>query len=264
MTTHLLVIDPQNDFVDPQGALSVKGAFEDAQRLARLVDQRRMDIAAIHISLDSHHRLDISHPLWFIDENGDHPTPFTCITANDLQSRKWQTARTEDQSYTLSYLEKLAQKGRYPHIIWPEHCLIGSHGTAIPDDLLSAFQNWTKNLKWINFIYKGDHPYTEHFSAIEAEVPIETASNTQVNQSLIAQLESASEIWVSGWARSHCLGNSVRDLIKYGSPDLAQKLVLLSDTTSDVPGFEHFGDAFLKEAMAKGMRVARAEDLMRG
>ena len=263
MTTHLLVIDPQNDFVDPQGALSVKGAFEDAQRLARLVEKRRSDIAAIHISLDSHHRLDISHPLWFIDENGNHPSPFTCITADDLKSKKWQTARTEDQSYTLSYLETLAQKGRYPHIIWPEHCLIGSHGHAMPNDLLGACQTWAKDLKWINFIYKGDHPYTEHFSAIEAEVPIASASNTQVNQSLIKQLESASEIWVSGWARSHCLGNSVRDLIKYGSPSLAQKLVLLSDTTSDVPGFENFGEAFLKEAMAQGMRVALTNDLLK-
>ena len=61
----LLIIDPQNDFVDPHGALAVKGADEDATRLSYWIEKAGDKIASIEVSLDSHQRLDISHPLWF-------------------------------------------------------------------------------------------------------------------------------------------------------------------------------------------------------
>ena len=78
---HLVVIDPQNDFCDPQGALYVPGAAEDVERLARLVDRLRDRIDDIHITLDSHRRVDISHPMWWSDARGRAPDPFTRITA---------------------------------------------------------------------------------------------------------------------------------------------------------------------------------------
>ena len=37
MKIHLLVIDPQNDFCDPNGSLFVPGADEDIKRLAEMV-----------------------------------------------------------------------------------------------------------------------------------------------------------------------------------------------------------------------------------
>jgi hypothetical protein len=40
-----------------------------------------------------------------------------------------------------------------------------------------------------------------------------------------------------------------------GSNDeFIQKCVLLTDGTSDVPGFSHFGQAFVKEMTARGMQ----------
>ena len=71
----LLIIDPQNDFVDPRGSLSVAGADQDAKRLAHLIKQLGPEISSISISLDSHQRYDISHPLWFFEHNGESPKP---------------------------------------------------------------------------------------------------------------------------------------------------------------------------------------------
>ena len=39
---HLLVIDPQNDFCDPNGALCVAGADGDMKRLADMVIELRV------------------------------------------------------------------------------------------------------------------------------------------------------------------------------------------------------------------------------
>ena len=64
---HLLVIDPQNDFCDPNGSLYVPGAEKDMSRLAKLIDSMRHRLSDIHVTLDSHRKVDISHPIWFKD-----------------------------------------------------------------------------------------------------------------------------------------------------------------------------------------------------
>ena len=83
---HLLVIDPQNDFCDPNGSLFVPGANEDMKRLATMVDRLKDKLADIHVTLDSHRRVDISHPIWWKSPSGAHPDPFTQITAADLEA----------------------------------------------------------------------------------------------------------------------------------------------------------------------------------
>ena len=73
MKLHLLIIDPQNDFCSPHGSLYVPGAEEDMGRLARLIDRLKNKIADIHVTLDSHRMIDISHPGWWRDSNGHQP-----------------------------------------------------------------------------------------------------------------------------------------------------------------------------------------------
>ena len=257
---HLLIIDPQNDFVDPNGALYVTGAEKDAVHLARFIDHAAID--AISISLDSHHKMDISHPSWFFDQQGQHPAAFTQINSADLIAGTWQCS-TEAYARTLEYLHALEKNQRYPHIIWPEHCLIGSTGHAIYPVIFEALQNWTVKNQTLNFIRKGENIWTEHFSAVEAEVPDPQDAHTQINQQLIDQLKQADQVWVTGWARSHCVGNTVRDLVRYGGEELAHKLILLSDTMSDVGGFEPLGEAFVEDVMQAGVRVQKTSDIIK-
>ena len=257
----LLIIDPQNDFVDPHGSLSVPGADQDAHKLAQLIEKAGQRIQSISLSLDSHQRYDISHPLWFFNENGDQPTPFTVITEEDLQAGRWHT-HTDVLSHTLHYLKTLAQKGRYPHVIWPEHCLIGSEGHAIYPLVQAALHEWSSRSARIDYVHKGQNPLTEHFSAVEAEVPDPNDLNTQVNRALLDRLSQSDEVWVSGWARSHCVGNTLRDLFKWGGQSLAKKTVIVTDTMSDVPGFESQGELVIKESLDLGVRLADVEQLI--
>ena len=257
----LLIIDPQNDFVDPHGSLSVPGADLDAGRLATLIERAGQHIQSISLSLDSHQRYDISHPLWFFDENGDSPTPFTVITETDLLEGRWHT-HPDVLSYTQHYLRTLSQKGRYPHVIWPEHCLIGSAGHAIYPSIQEALHHWSSRPARVDYIYKGQNAFTEHFSAIEAEVPDPHDPETQANRTLLNRLSQSDEVWISGWARSHCVGNTLIDLFKWGGQSLAKKIVIITDTMSDVPGFESQGELVIKESLDLGVRLAEVDQLI--
>ena len=97
-------------------------------RLALMIHRLRDRLTDVHVTLDSHRRVDISHPLWFRDSDGGHPAPFTAIQAADLRSGRWTTTHPGAWDRTVAYLEALEAGGRYPHVVWPEHCLIGTGG----------------------------------------------------------------------------------------------------------------------------------------
>jgi nicotinamidase-related amidase len=259
---HLLVIDPQNDFCDPNGSLYVKGAEDDMDRVASLVDRLRDRLSAVHVTLDSHRKVDISHPIWFQDSRGKHPAPFTVITAEDLEKGTWTTTRPSAYTRTLAYLRALAAGGRYPHVIWPYHCLIGDGGHNVWPKLSAAIHAWEDRFAMAEFVTKGSNPWTEHFSAVQAEVPDPEDPTTQVNTALITTLEEADVILLAGEALSHCLANTVRDgADRFADPTYVSKLVLLTDASSNVGGFDHYGTAFLKELAARGMRTSTTKDV---
>ncbi len=257
---HLLVIDPQNDFCDPGGSLAVPGADRDMDRLARMVHRLKDKLADIHITLDSHRKVDIAHPIWFVDSRGRHPQPFTAIRAEDMTNGCWTTTVPAFRDRTLDYLRALETGGRYPHVIWPYHCLIGSDGHAVWPALFDAVAEWEERFATPNIVTKGSNPFTEHFSAVRAEVPDPADPTTQLNTGLVAALEDADVVLLAGEARSHCLANTVRDIVDaLADPATIQKLVLLTDATSDVPGFEGLGDAFLRDLVKRGLKTTTTD-----
>jgi nicotinamidase-related amidase len=259
---HLLVIDPQNDFCDPNGSLYVPGADGDMDRLAALVGKLKSKLAAIHVTLDSHRRVDISHPIWFRDERGRPPAPFTVVAPADLESGRWSTTLPSAHDRTLAYLRALEAGRRYPHVVWPYHCLIGDEGHNVWPKLAGALHEWEERFATVDFVTKGSNPWTEHFSAVQAEVPDPADPTTQLNTELVATLEQADVVLLAGEALSHCLANTVRDVATgFADPRYVGKLVLLTDASSNVPGFEPYGEALVRDMTAKGMRTATTADV---
>lgn len=260
---HLVIIDPQNDFCDPQGSLFVGGADEDMKRLSGLVTRLKDKIKDIHVTLDSHRKVDISHPMWWKDSSGRHPAPFTVVTADDVESGKWTTTQAGMYKRSLDYLRKLAATGRYPHVIWPYHCLIGDTGHTIYPELSAAIHDWEDRFAQADFITKGSNPWTEHFSGVRAEVPDPTDPSTQVNTRLIKTLEDADMVLIAGEALSHCLANTVRDIAsEFSDPKYIDKIYLLRDATGNVAGFENLGEDFVRELTAKGMKITTTKDFL--
>jgi len=111
---HLLVIDPQIDFCDSKGALYVKGAEKDMSRLATFTRKSKDKITDIHVTLDSHHLIDIAHPTFWRDTNGAAPKPFTIITAQDVKDGKFRTTMPSCQkrrsSMSGSWLRTVATR----------------------------------------------------------------------------------------------------------------------------------------------------------
>lgn len=265
MNIHLLIIDPQNDFCDPQnGALYVPGAEHDMARLAAMIDRLGDRIDDIHVTLDSHHLVDIAHPVFWVDADGKAPTPFSAISADDVRSGRWTTALPSARGRALAYLEALEAGGRYPHTIWPPHCLIGSAGHNVVPGLFAALGRWERSrFAVVDYVTKGSNLWTEHFSAVRAEVPDPRDPDTQINARLVSTLEQADLILLAGEAGSHCVANTVRDIADaFSDAALVKKLVLLEDAISPVTGFEPYQEAFLAEMTARGMqRTTTAEAL---
>ena len=286
--THLVLVDPQNSFckqVDPRrqqevhdGELCIPGAWEDMGRVAELIHRLGSRIDTIHVTMDSHHLLHVAHPIWFRDGGGRHPEPFTIMREEEgviIGSRagadgavrdvgEFTTTRADFLERTLEYLRQLAAGNRYPHCIWPPHCLMGTPGHNVVAPLMEALLAWCRaGPRRINTAIKGSNIFVEHFSAVRAEVPDPDDPGTQLNTALIGKLTEAGEILLAGEAGSHCVANTVTD-IAHQCPDDAflKKCVLLVDGTSPVPGFEEYQRDFISRMTARGMRTTTCADYL--
>ena len=267
MTTkvELLIIDPQVDFCDPiNGALYVPGAEHDMRRLATMIKRLHNKIDDIHVTLDSHHLIHIAHPIFWKDSHGKHPAVFTGISRADVENGVWTCTVPSLYRKALDYVRKLEQNGRYGLTIWPPHCLIGSPGHNVFPTLFDALTAWEQRFAFVDYVTKGSNILTEHYSAVQADVPDAADPSTQINTRLVQTLENADIIAVAGEARTHCLANTVRDIANnFGDDSFVSKLVLLTDASSDIPGFESHAQAFLKEMTGRGMQVSTTTDFLK-
>jgi len=257
-----LIIDPQNDFCSKIGSLFVPGADDDSERLANLIKRMKNQIDDIHVTLDTHHFIDIAHPIFWIDKNGNHPGnyDFVIISEDDILNGKWRTTNPAHMNRSLEYVRELKKNNRYMLCVWPPHCLIGTWGHNVIDSVGESLREWENDFAMVDYVTKGSNFWTEHYSAICADVPDPKDPSTMLNVGLIKTLQNADIIAFSGQALSHCVANTLRDIANNFGEENIKKMVLLEDTTSSVQGFEYMGDDFIKEMKLRGMKTCRAKD----
>ena len=276
-SVHLLIIDPQNDFCDLPApyrpldpgtgaplspALPVPGAHADMQRLASLIDSASTRINEITVTLDSHHRQDIAHPTFWSLGDGGAVSPFTPITATELRAGKFRPRRSQDLPRTLAYLDELEARARYTLMVWPVHCEIGSWGHNVHAEVRAAYNRWEdQSGASVSKLSKGSNPWTEHYSAVMAEVPDPSDPDTQLNMALIEQLDRADLIIVAGEASSHCVRATVEHLVANLPSGKADKLALLTDCMSPVSGFEAQHREFFASMSSQGVRLMTSQDM---
>lgn len=258
----LFIIDSQEDFCNPNGNMFVPGADKDASRLATMINDNKKSISDITITLDSHNKVHIAHPIWWIDSKGNHPDPFTMIDVDSVKSGKWKCINPMFQDRSLKYVETLAANGRYVLVIWPYHCLIGTKGHNVVPEVMDAVLNWESDFALANKITKGSNMFTEHYSAVKADVIDDNDRTTMLNEKLINLLKEGDEdILIAGEALSHCIAATIQDVADEFDDSQVKRFILLEDACSNVPTFDNFGEKFINDMTAKGMRISTTTDV---
>lgn len=270
--THLLIIDPQNDFcdlpetwrpLDPLSgqrlapALPVAGAHDDMLRLASMIERLSVGLAGITVTLDSHHRFDIAHPTFWQTGEGQAVQPFTPITAAQARAGQFVPRDASAMPRALAYMDELERRGRYTLMVWPVHCEIGSWGHGVHAAVKSAYNGWEEaQRKVARKVIKGSNPWTEHYSALQAEVPDPNDPDSQMNRRLIAELDCADQLLVAGEAGSHCVRATVEHLADNLPSGQLGKIILITDCISPVAGFEVQQLEFFEAMRRRGMLLS--------
>jgi nicotinamidase-related amidase len=284
--TWLMLIDVQNTFCIPDfelyvGGRSGRGAVEDNVRLCQFIYCNLGRITHITATMDTHKTMQVFHAIFFVDKDGNHPTPYTDIHASELRDGKWMfnpalasqfgMAPDYGQQMMIHYAEELEKKSKYALTIWPYHAMLGGIGHALVPAVEEAiYFHSIARVAQPEIEIKGDKPFTENYSVIGPEVltgPMGEVLGTH-NQKFIEQLQQFDRLIIAGQAKSHCVAWTVSDLLEdiaLLDLELAKKVYLLEDCTSPVvvPGVVDHTDAAdaAYERFAKaGMHVVKSTD----
>lgn len=238
-----LAIDMQNDFME-RGELGVPGSHRDVARAARFLYENLEKITQVAVSLDTHQPQQIFHPCWWVDEEGNHPAPFTIITREDVQKGTWRAVRHQEES--LAYVTHLEQQSKKELCIWPYHCLEGSFGAALESQFarMVYFHSIARQSAPLRIV-KGKEPLSEMYGIFKPEY----GEYQQEQLGFLNSLKEYDKILVAGEAKSHCVLESLGQMLEYYANDaeVTSKIVVLEDCMSPIPGFEeHTEKTFAK------------------
>lgn len=281
----LLLIDVQNTFCIPDFELFVggstgMGAVEDNVRLCEFIYRNLNIITEIIPTMDSHTAMQIFHPIFWVNDAREHPTPASAIALEEVQQGIWKinpdiaySLAADDgdrlQQHALYYVKKLSDDGKYPLTIWPYHSMLGGIGHALVSAIEEAvfFHNLSRRSQ-TQFELKGSNPLTENYSVLSPEV-LDTANGQTIahkNTGLIQKLLDFDAVIIAGQAKSHCVAWTIDDLlteINHKDPNLAKKIYLLENCTSPVviPGIVDFtpqADAAFQRFADAGMNIIKS------
>lgn len=282
----IVAVDVQNTFCIPGfelyvGGRSGTGAIDDNRRLCEFIYRNFALITQICPTMDTHQTMQIFHSIYLVNDKGEHPSPFTLISEEDILKGVWkfnpalcysfQIDEDYGQRHLLHYAKKLKEGGKYDLTIWPYHAMLGGIGHALVASVEEAiFFHGIARYSQPDFHVKGDKPFTEHYSVLGPEVLEGPQGETigQKSDKFFRKLRQFDAVVIAGQAKSHCVAWTIDDLlgnILAQDRKLVEKVYLLEDCTSPVvvPGVidytDQTNDVFRKFAGA-GMHVVRSVD----
>jgi nicotinamidase-related amidase len=287
--TALLLVDVQNTFCLPEfelyvGGRSGRGAIDDTARITAFLYRNLDVVTQVVVTLDTHTAAQIFHPLFWLDAEGRHPTPHTVVSVADVESARWRVNPAiapavsiapgfDVAEWALHYVRRLADRGKFPLVVWPYHSMVGGIGHALVSSVEEAvFFHAIARQSPTRVEIKGRNPLTENYSVLRPEVGTDASGRAveRPNRALLDHLLSFDRILVAGEAKSHCVEWTVDDLLDEAvcrDPALARRIVLLEDCTSPVvvPGVVDFtdqADAAFKRFAGRGAHRAKSTDAL--
>jgi nicotinamidase-related amidase len=282
----LMLVDVQNTFCIPGFELYVGGrtgtaAVDDNRRVCEFLYRNLPVITEICPTMDTHQAMQIFHGIFLVNEEGEHPAPFTLISHEDIERGLWKfnpklapsfgVTERYGERYVRHYTRSLKESGKYDLTIWPYHAMLGGIGHALVSSIEEAiFFHSIARYSQPDFQVKGDNPFTENYSVLSPEV-LENPDGkpiAQKNEGFIGKLLEFDALVIAGQAKSHCVAWTIDDLLKEMltiDERMAEKVYLLEDCSSPVvvPGVADYtdqADAAFQRYSDAGMHVVRSTD----
>lgn len=282
----LVAVDVQNTFCIPGfelfvGGASGRAAVDDNIRLCEFIYRNLHAITHIAATMDTHDAIQIFHPIFLVDDAGNHPDPHTQISATEIKEGQWAfnpalagvlgISAEYGQRYLEHYTAELERREKFAYTIWPYHAMLGGVSHALVSVFAEAmFFHSVARRSRPDFEIKGHNPLTEHYSALGPEVLTgpDGEKIAEKSDKFIQKLREFDALVIAGQAKSHCVNWTIDDLlseIRVRDERLARKVYLLEDCTSPivVPGVVDFTEAadqaFQRFADA-GMHIVRSTE----
>ncbi len=285
----LLLVDVQNTFCIPEFELFVGGrsgiaAVDDNRRLCEFIYRNLDVITQICPTMDTHQAVQIFHSIFLINEQGEHPAPYTLVSVEDVQKGTWKfnpevaqslnIDETYGQDFLRHYTRRLKKGGKYDLTIWPYHAMLGGIGHAMVSAVEEAvFFHGIARYQTPDFQVKGSNPFTENYSVLSPEVLDDDDGNqiARKNTGFIRKLLEFDAVIIAGQAKSHCVAWTIDDLlreIESSDSRLSEKVVLLEDCTSpvvipDVVDYTDQANASFQRFADAGMHIFRSTDSLK-
>ena len=238
-----LGIDVQQDFMD-HGALGVAGAQKDVERMTRFIYDNIEKISNIAVSMDTHTPHQIFHPCWWIDENGEHPAPYTVITLKDLDEGRWRAVINPQAS--REYVKHLEQDAKKALCIWTYHCMQGTTGAALENQCANMIYFHSVARKAVvQRLVKGQDPMSEMYGIIRPEYD----TKGYMNLEFLNKLGRFDKVLIAGEAKSHCVLESIKQILEYYEtrPEVTEKVYVLEDCMSSISGYEDMANQMFED-----------------
>ena len=207
MTKILLIVDPQNDFVDHRGSLYVPAAESVITKLCEYIYRYGEKYDHIVVTQDTHRRIHIS-----LTNGWTHkPEPGSVVV------------KTVDSDFDLVAEDATIKYFGMGVNIWPDHCIIGTWGHCFPDSLVDALSEWgMKKRRGVFYQRKGEDCGYEAFSALTKEQMTGVKPEWRKWENR--------DIDICGFCKDICVAETIKDLVGFGEEKNVTLLSPLSAT----------------------------------
>ncbi len=276
----LILIDEQNDFISPHGGLPVPGAVEDTERLCRFIYKFMDQIYRIRYTLDWHSSSHIFFSsAWVYGKDcigadgqphkaGEHVVPNTVITDEGIKAGDFEVT-LPDKVKALTYVKNVDKSKQNAGNntsdelrIWPYHCQANTWGAALEGELnkMITYHSIMRDCNPM-YYYKGQYQYSEQYGPMWAEYSPQNKKRLDILN--IFEVPQVVRFYWAGQAKSHCsLRGLVQTVEHYANrPEILDKIWVLEDCMSCIPGFEQATEEKMEELRKMGVHFIKSTDV---
>ena len=200
----LLIVRPQCDFME-NGSHPARGTGRAMWHIQGTI----AEFDNVVVALEQRQPMHITHGVFWVNPDGDHPPPGTVICLQDVYDKKWVPSEqryNEGAQITLMCMNS-------PITIQPEHCIIGTHGACVVPGVSSALNKWCvsrkRSVTYVALSAGTNNPQT---SLLHPRPML--SEDISFNHALLDILEHSSVVLVAGDAYATAL-----DLLDHIKPD---------------------------------------------